>query len=100
MPTRLPAFDCSANGPCSEVDSDAQHSRGYGAEKNEPANPSGANFFRRRQVEIVFACEGPARRSLCEGVMAALARETFTMASRRMQRDAVEASGERARLAC
>jgi hypothetical protein len=54
----LPAFDCSADGPGSEIDSDPQHNRGYGAEKNEPANPSGANFFRRPQIEIVLLCDG------------------------------------------
>jgi len=55
--TRLPAFDRSADGPCSEIDSDPQHSRGYGAEENEPANPSGSKFFRRPQVRFFFACD-------------------------------------------
>ena len=58
MPPRLPGFDCAANGGCSEVDRNAQRTRGYGAEKNEPANPSGANFFRRSEIQIVFLCDG------------------------------------------
>jgi hypothetical protein len=55
---RLPTFDGSANGRRSEVDSDPEHTGGYGPEKNEPANPLGANFFRRPQVEIVLLANG------------------------------------------
>jgi hypothetical protein len=57
-PARLPAFDCSADGRPSEVDRNAQHTRGYRAKENEPPNPSGANFFRRSQVKIVLLCDG------------------------------------------
>ncbi len=55
--TRLPGLDCSTNRRASEVDCYAEYARDHRAEQNKPPDASGANFFRRCQIQVALLCD-------------------------------------------
>src|SRR5262249_3934594 len=58
---RLPRFDFSGDRCCGKVKCHTERTNSQHAQKDELPDASGANFFRRREVEIVFLRNGTRR---------------------------------------
>ena len=96
-PAGLPGLNCSADRPCSEVDCDAEYSMRSPRRARRIAGSVAREF-----LPAELDRDRPALRP---DVMAASARETFTMARQRMQRglftvEAAVSAAKRTRHAC